>query len=66
MYLHGEAECTTEISDKEKFHEIVNGTVDPSTTLTEKNSESVGDYSLANCLRNKDLFSMGESFQHQC
>jgi len=64
-YLHGEAECSAEVSDEEKLHEIVHSTVDPPTSLTEKNAERIWDYSLANRLRNEDLFSMGESLQHQ-
>src|SRR5271155_2300348 len=66
LYLHGETERSTKIADEEKFHEIVDGTVDPSSSLTEEDFELIGDDSLAHRVGNKDLFSMRESFQHQC
>lgn len=33
--LHAKAEGTTEISDKDQFHEIVHGRIDPSAALRE-------------------------------
>src|SRR5271154_397354 len=66
LYLHGEAEGSTKISDEEKFHEIVDGTVNPSSSLTEEDFELIRDDSLAYRVGNKDLFSMRESLQHQC
>src|SRR5271155_436807 len=66
LYLHGETEGSTQISDEEKFHEIVDGTVNPSSSLTEKDFELIRDNSLAHRVGNKDLFSMRKSLQHQC
>jgi hypothetical protein len=66
LYLHGETEGSTKISDEEQFHEIVDGTVNPSSSLTEEDFELIRDDSLAHRVGNKDLFSMRESFQHQC
>jgi hypothetical protein len=65
-YLHGETECSTKIPDEEQFHEIVDGTVNPSSSLTEEDFELIRDDSLAHRVGNKDLLSMRESFQHQC
>jgi hypothetical protein len=66
LYLHGETEGSTKIPDEEKFHEIVDGTVNPSSSLTEEDFELIRDDSLAYRVGNKDLFSMRESLQHQC
>lgn len=63
--LHGEAERTTEVSDKDEFEQVVNGRVDPSSTLREEDSEGVGYNSLADSLRTKDHLSLGEGLEHQ-
>ena len=63
--LHAEAECTTEISDKDQFHEVVHGRVDPSAALREKNGESIRDGSFADSLRNEDLLTLREGLEHE-
>jgi hypothetical protein len=63
--LHGEAEDSTEIGDEEEFEEVVDSRVDPSTTLTEKHPECVGDDGLADGLRTEDHFAARERPQHE-
>jgi hypothetical protein len=43
----------------------VDGTVDPSTTLTEQDFKRVRDDRFTYCLGNEDLLASGKSFQHQ-
>lgn len=63
--LHAEAKSATQITNQDQFHKIVNCTVDPSSSLREKNLEFVGYSRFADSLRNKDLLSLGEGPQHQ-
>lgn len=63
--LHTEAEGSAEITNQDQFHEIVDSTVDPSSSLREKNLELIRYGGLAHSLWNEDLLSLGESSQHQ-
>ena len=63
--LHAEAESTAEISYEYQFHEVVHSRVNPTTTLREKDLESIRHSSLANGLGNEDLLALGESLQHK-
>ena len=64
--LHAEAEGTTKISDKDQFHKIVHGRVDPSAALREKNAERIRHGGFADSLRDEDLFALGEGLEHEC
>lgn len=63
--LHTEAECSAEITDQDQFHEVVDSTVDPSSSLGEKDLEFVGYGGLANSLWHEHLLPLGKSPQHQ-
>lgn len=63
--LHREAEGTAKITNEDKFSKIVNGRVNPSSSLGEKDAEPVGHNGLANGLRTENHLSLGESLEHQ-
>jgi len=63
--LHAETKSTAQVSHEYQLHEIVHGTVDPATSLRQKNLESIGNRRLANCLWYKDLLPLREGPQHQ-
>lgn len=62
---HTETKDTTKIGDSDEFKQIVNSRVDPSSSLTKKNSERIWNDGLAHCLRAEHHFPPRESSQHQ-
>lgn len=63
---HREAESSTKIVDLNELGQIVHSRVNPSSTLREKNKEGIRYDSLANSLRHKHHFPLGECLEHQC
>ena len=64
--LHAEAESSAKISHENELHQVVDSTVDPSTSLGEEDRELFRDGCFANGLGNEDLLAFGESSKHEC
>lgn len=64
-HLHREAEGPAEVADEEELEEVVNGRVDPSSTLREEDAERVGDDGLADSLRAEHHLALGEGLEHE-
>lgn len=58
--LHAEAERSTQVSDKNKLHQVVDGRIDPSTPLREEHGESIRDDRSAAGLRQEHHLSVRE------
>lgn len=59
--LHAEAEGTAKVSNEDEFHQVVDGRVDPSSSLGQENFELVRDDGSAPCLRAEHHLSVRES-----
>lgn len=64
--LHREAECTAQVTDQHELEQVVNGRIDPSSSLREQDSETFRHDRLAYGLRAEHHLSLRERLEHEC
>ena len=63
--LHAETKGSAKIPDQDQLHQVVDCTVDPSSSLREKNRKLIWNCRFADSLGDKNLLSLWESLEHK-
>ena len=61
--LHAKTERSAQVANEDELHEVMNGRVDPPSTLREKNRERVGNDRSTFGLRQEHHLAIGERAQ---